>query len=211
MNYLGIKFREKDGVLFISTPSQYILCDMFMRIQEFYESPIKQIQGKYFTREKFCDIYAKVNKSFDYHTAWGGFNIPDNYVRKFFSIFKDLSLKEGYLRKIVSKYLNSNKKFYIIGYVEKDKDALNHELAHSKYYLNENYRKQMDSVIDGLPKKVFKSLSSSLIEMKYDKKVIRDEIQSYFSTSKKSELKLWFNKSIKKRFLKRFRQIYRDS
>lgn len=209
MNYSKIKFHEKDGVCYISAPNQYLLCDMFMRIQEFYESALPKIRNHYFTREEFCDEYAKKYKKFKYHTEWVGFNVPGHIVKKFFKTFHDLSKKEIYLQKLLKDRLNSSEKFYLIGITDGDEVATNHELAHAKYYLDENYKKAMSKIIDELPKKVRKKIIRLIIKMKYDKSVAYDEIQAYFSTSKYSELKMFFGTLIKRKTMKKFRIIYR--
>ena len=88
-------------MLYIKAKDQYILCDTFMRLQEYYESPLKSIKGKCFTKEEFIDEYITKYKKFDYYNIWIGFNVPGNITKKFFKVFDDFSKKEKFLVKSV--------------------------------------------------------------------------------------------------------------
>jgi len=184
MNYMGIKIRFEKGIVYVTAPNQYILCDVFMRMQEFYESPIEEIRGNYFSVEKFQDEYAKKFSKFDYHTAWSGFNIPSDVVKRFYHKFFDLSTKELHLKNLLKIHLRSRKKFYVIGTIEGEADGtLDHEIAHAKYYLKRSYHRSMNRIIRFMPKYMRNYLIESLIQMKYDRSVARDEIQAYLSTT----------------------------
>ncbi len=95
-------------------PNQYELASTFIRLQEFYESPYKEIKGKYFTSENFMDLYAKDQKDnkFTYFDDWNGFNIPGDIVLKFAQLFQnDLTKKE---KKLLCKFMKTtiHQKFY---------------------------------------------------------------------------------------------------
>ena len=81
-----MKCKEIYPNLFLFTfPNQYELASTFIRLQEFYESPYKEIKGQYFTLEKYMDRYAKdqEDNKFTYFEDWNGFNVPGNIVLKF--------------------------------------------------------------------------------------------------------------------------------
>lgn len=160
--------------------SQYLATATFMRLQEFYESSIKGIRGHYFTVEEYMDRYAKTYGNFTYNIDWGGFNVPDFVVRKFFDLFSyDLTKKENELKNEISILLNKKDRFYLIGTY--DNDDVAHEVAHGYYYLDNNYKKQMDSLSKATIYRV--SFLKGLTGRGYTKEVLLDEMQAYLSTS----------------------------
>jgi len=188
---MDIKVREHGGIIYVTAPNQYILCDTFMRMQEFYESPIPCLRGNYFAEETFRDEYAKKFQKFNYHTTWVGFNVPGNIVKEFYKKFHDLSMKEQVLKNLLKPFLKSNKKFYIIGTIESDREGtLEHEIAHARYYLNRSYRLAQNKVFRSMPRYIQEYFINALIQMKYDKSVGIDETQAYLC----STLDLWYLK-----------------
>ena len=82
-----MKLIQKTKNIFqVEAESQYDLAMTFIRIQEFYESPFREIRGHDFILEKYMDRYAKEYGNFTYTTDWNGFNVPGDIVRKFFSL-----------------------------------------------------------------------------------------------------------------------------
>lgn len=176
----------KESVFHIRFESKYLVTSTFMRLQEFYESPIKSIKGKYFSIEKYMDEYAKLKGNFTYNSDWSGFNVPDYIVRVFFELFDfDLTQKEKNLKKCISNLLSKNQKFYLIATY--DDDDLAHEIAHGYYYLDDLYRECMDGLIDQLQHK--REFSDCLLDRGYNKEVLNDEIQAYLATSDMDYLK----------------------
>ena len=187
---MNIEVKEiRKRVVLLKFQNQYDITSTFMRLQEFYESPYKGIRGCYFTLEEYMDKYAEENGNFTYTTDWSGFNVPDNIIRKFFSVFSCGFLnKERDLFTNIMPFLRSNEKFYLIG-VYKNGD-LGHEISHAYYYLDSQYKKEMNSITDSLNKNFFiKNISNKLLDMGYCKNVIKDEIQAYLATSTKAYLK----------------------
>ena len=80
------------GLYFLKFPNQYELT--MIRLQEFYESPYKNIRGKHFTLEQYMDAYAKHKGNFTYCSDWNGFNIPSIVIQDFFIIFHPIRDKE---------------------------------------------------------------------------------------------------------------------
>lgn len=52
------------GVIRLEFKNQYECCSSFMRLQEFYESPFKEIRGRFFKLDQFMDVYAKKQGNF---------------------------------------------------------------------------------------------------------------------------------------------------
>ncbi len=142
-----MKIKEIYPNLFLYTfPNQYEMGSTFVRLQEFYESPYKDIKGRYFTLENFMDLYVKDNDNkFTYFEDWNGFNIPGHIVDYFDLQFNfDFTTKEFKLFEELDDAFATDdvKDFYIIGVVEKDKEIIKHEVAHGLYYLNKNIKKK---------------------------------------------------------------------
>jgi hypothetical protein len=182
------------GLVSLRFANQYETCSTFMRLQEYYESQMKEIRGKFFTLEKFMDLYAKQNGNFTYTIDWGGFNVPGHVVRKFFQVFKDSDLleKEKLLKQELSECLDSKSRFYVIGHYEKDNEldflqpdtiyrSLAHEVAHGLFYLNSSYKQDALELVRALPEKMTGKITVGLTEMGYAKSVIDDETNAYLA------------------------------
>jgi hypothetical protein len=177
----------------VSIKDQYQRTMLFCRYQEFYESPYKEIRGKFFTWEKFMMVYKnKMGKNhFTYPYDWSGFNIPSKIIEKGLTQFnKDKGPYDEIMNDIYyhcENYpLKSEKprtKWYLIGYGN-DVSTLNHEVAHGLYYTNKKYKSEMDLLILNIKKKHYNQMKKVLVGMGYvdDKKIIDDEIQAYIST-----------------------------
>ncbi len=170
--------------------TQYEVASTMMRLQEFYESPYENIRGKHFNIEEYMDTYASAMSNFTYTCDWTGFNIPGNIVDEFFEKFSDLLDKEIYLKEMIDKAKKKAKikdeHFYLIAsYADKvdGKDVLKHELGHALYYLNTDYRAEMDNTVVSIPEKELELLFKGMLAQGYTKEVVLDEIQAYFSTS----------------------------
>lgn len=166
--------------------TQYLVASTFLRLQEFYESPIPGFKGTYFTREQYEDAYAAEYGNFTYTQDWSGFNIPGNVVRRFFALFRDLNNKEMYLYTKLLPILERPDKFYLLGTICDDADTLDHEIAHGYWHLVPSYQLAMREVIDNFAKR--SKITSWLKRKGYDVSTFDDEIQAYCSTSSKSEL-----------------------
>ena len=82
----------KPQIYYLLFDTQYELCSTMMRMEEFYESPYKNIRGKYFTLEEFMDTYAKNKGNFTYTSDWNGFNVPSEVIDAFWSTFTSYSV-----------------------------------------------------------------------------------------------------------------------
>ena len=208
----------KPDVYYLLFDTQYELCSTMMRMEEFYESPYKSIQGSYFTLEQFMDEYAKHTGNFTYTSDWNGFNIPGEVIVNFWRTFSDNSFEKHPLlqkeKELIYDCLWSfmeneyKRKFYLIATHKKaTKRALKHELAHAYYYLDKNYKKTMDALVKDFRHR--KELEAQLLKAGYCKKVLNDEIQAYCSTFEKDD----FNKEILKKtwsIPKDFKKIFEE-
>jgi hypothetical protein len=172
------------GVVHVRAPDQHRLCEMFVRPQEFYESPYPEIREHYFTLDQFKARYAADHGDvFDYD--WHGFNIPGHVMIEFFSTFsRDLSPGEQAL----DFFTRGLDPFYLIGSHEgnEKEDALEHELVHATYYLNDWYRANADKLVKNFRTSmptVSAALEAYLKAKGYGDITLIDELNAYMATT----------------------------
>jgi hypothetical protein len=176
----------------IKFQTQYELCSTFMRLQEFYESPLKQIRGKFFTLEEYMDAYAEARGNFTYTEDWAGFNVPGQTVRKFFKVFAhDLLEKEKRLQTTLQSLIDGKGRFYVLGTYGKHL-AMEHELAHGFWHVSNSYKKAMREQIKKLLQADYEYFKKCIRNMHYDESVVDDELQAFMSTSDLRELQNMF-------------------
>ncbi len=179
-----MKLKVQNGIVSMVFPTQYECNATMIRIQEFYESPYKNIRGKHFSLETYMDLYAKENGNFTYFSDWKGFNIPGHIIQNFFDLFGDLSRKEEKFLETVSPFIKSNTRFYVIATCKEfEKNVIPHELAHAMYYLNSDYKTEVDGTLKKLSPDFYMYIYVCVSNMGYGKNVIPDEINAYLSTS----------------------------
>jgi hypothetical protein len=205
------KTQPAPGVIYLKFANQYECCSTFMRMQEFYESPFKEIRGKHFSLELFMDLYAKQQGNFTYTSDWGGFNVPGHVVDDFYLKFQNgLLAKEARLFDLIYDGMGNLRKdkYYVIGMY--DEGSLDHELAHAVYYLNADYRLVVNSMVKSLPTYVSEPIRAWLLKKGYSKALVVDETNAYLTTSGKDELTKRFGKRVGNRFEKfaPFRDAY---
>lgn len=189
---MKINYKLKEiykGIFLVTIKDKYDLAMTFCRLQEYYESPFKQIRGKTFTVTEFQKIYAQKfgDGIFTYPADWSGFNIPGNVLDDFMSVTfndwgteYDLVIDEIHW-KITDEYesYNDTDPYYLIGAEPKEKNTIKHELCHALYYLDNHYRESVNSIISQLNRSVFAQFRSHLLNIGYSKHVITDEINAY--------------------------------
>jgi hypothetical protein len=79
--------------------------------------------------------------------------------------------------------IEQDDKYYVIGSEPNNKDTINHELAHAFYYLYPAYKKKADLITDQLPQKIISGITSYLLSIGYNKKVLKDEFQAYLCSN----------------------------
>src|SRR5437667_5675479 len=117
------------GIYHFQAKDQYELTSTFIRLQEFYESPYKEIRGQYFELDTFFDIYAKKMGNMTYFTDWNGFNVPGHIIDDFCCLFlsyDNFRQKEKRFYRLSCD--NTTKSYYIIGTWRKG--DIDHELCH---------------------------------------------------------------------------------
>jgi len=201
-------YEERPGskIICIVFDTQYELTSSFLRLQEFYECPDEEFRGKFFTHEQYMDYYATTHKGkFSYFEDWGGFNITDVAFKQFCALFlhnmwkKELMVINSINEFIAEKDIKGS--FYIIAYHKEDKrenEFIEHECAHAFWYLNSEYKKEMQKLLERLQRvypKALNSMKKKLMKMGYSETVMEDELQAYISTTNRVRLHKDFNMS----------------
>lgn len=182
------------GVIHLAYPNQTTLCKAFMRVQEFYESPIGDFRGRYFTRQEFKEAYAAENGTgtgygeFTYYDEWGGFNVPgdvfDEFIRQF-----DIDFMEENMVALVQENRTKGEPYYVIGTFVSDTDpTLEHELSHAMWYLHEPYRRAARKILEGMSERFLKRCRIALESNGYHADMVEDEVVAYLSTSRMPEI-----------------------
>ena len=196
--------KRADKLYCVEMPCGYDLAMLFLRYQEYYESPNPNVKDKAFDLFEYMRWYATTNtrrydalshKSFSYPIDFCGFNIPSYAIRNIlvYNEYKgelnmyDELMYDIYVR--IAKDMNAqyhsepNFKFYLIGTPKMKSSTLKHEIAHGLFYLNDSYRDECLMLIKKhLDKEQIKAFKKVLKEYHYSSSVMLDEIQAYTST-----------------------------
>lgn len=155
-----------------------------LRLQEHYECP--EFRNQYFTWDEYVEWYVKYHETnFDYLDENAGYNVPGNFVSRFYCKFADYDFtqKEGYLFSKLVKYINIHESdYYIIATADNVGDLegyMAHEVRHAMFYLIPAYR---DGILKIVRRYKVKRLRKALLDYGYHKAVVEDEIQAYVLT-----------------------------
>jgi len=177
------------GAILFSEPTQFASAYAFMRLQEFYENPIKERQGKFYTLDESIESYAAgIKGKFSYLEDWAGFNVPGHVVDEFHKTHQhDYTKREQEMMDALTRVLDQEEnamvddKYYIIGacsdiYVD-------HELCHAMWYLYPEFKKESMKLMKKLPKAQIKATHKMLLDTGYADNVLDDETNAYLATN----------------------------
>lgn len=166
----------------------YDMSMLFLRYQEFYESPNIDFRGKHFLLLDFMEWYSHTygNGVFTYPIDWAGFNFPGKIVDDVFNEGLGISDHNRYDTEMAIIYDKCHKKcpdgnFYIIGAACNEK-VIKHEVAHGLFYTNSSYKTKMTKLVKNLKPSIRKKINKELKNMGYTPKVYIDETQAYLAT-----------------------------
>lgn len=200
-----MKIYKRGNIVQFEYPTRYHVCSAFVRMGEFYESPMPDIRGKYFSMDKFMDLYTAKNEGprrfekFTYFDDWGGYNIPGEIITKFFLTFgHDLRDKEKVVLDAIQEFMDRGEKFYVIAtHTNKDlaysKALIAHEMAHGFYYLIPEYKEACSEIYKTLSEDAKSKINAKLKFYGYSDFTYEDESQAYLSSDsyKKSYSRFW--------------------
>ena len=215
---INIKITElKPHIFYAQFETQRDLSHCLMRLQEYYEGPSEVIRGKYFTLEEFLHFHTLTNGTFDYTYNWTGYNVPGHIVKEWHELFSNsregLTYKESQFIEQLQNLTNLHDKWYLIAAEQGSEEQLvvKHEIAHARYYLDNDYFNAANKLLNEIPKDEYTSMFNSLKYMGYSDQFIADEIQAYLSTSKKVEIKYKFGILSPDTYniIKKFRKLFK--
>ena len=175
----------KPRVFAVVVPDRYHRAMLFMRVQEYYESPNPKFRGKKsFNIWEYIEWYSrKNNDSFSYAAHWTGFNFPLGVALKCYDTLEDMYTPyDEIMTKIVWDIYEMNKdsaKAYIIGVADLTSITFQHELCHAYYHINKKYKKEVDAITESIEPKIYKRMCKNLTDMGYTEQVFYDEVQAY--------------------------------
>ena len=207
------------GIYHVKIKDRYDLAMTFCRVQEYYESPIKEIRNKPFNLLEFMATYAKKNNCgyFSYPDDWGGFNIPGRIIDKLYSTYiPDQNFYDDLIISVHDTIVDQfgSVEYYLIG-SGGDTTTVAHEVCHGLFALNKAYKKSVQKLIKQIPDKICKKLSKAILTLGYCKQVIPDEIQAYVTTDfdiligDMTEREVSKLDKISKEFAKNLKQYYK--
>lgn len=183
---MSVKYQIKEvkpNIYAVIIKDQYDRAMLFCRAQEYYESPSPKFRGKEFSIWDYMKWYhERYGRGFSYGNDWSGFNIPVKTIRE---CYNKLNKIETPYDKVMDEILSvlslkvESKDGYVISCGITKGDTFKHEVCHGLYYTNKDYKKQMDALTKGLPKKYYDKFKENILEMGYASKVVNDEIQAY--------------------------------
>lgn len=187
----------------------------FVRYQEYYENPDSSFRSQPFEMMDFIGHYAKKKKgNFTYMNDWVGFNLPSGVLEAIYKTrIPDFNSYDYLMKSVYVSLKRENKDvpFYLIGCKEGDEDTVSHELAHALYYVNEEYREDMDGLIHSLiidNENIYDKVYEALLSNYYTEDVVQDEMQAYFSTGLSKFLTKPLGKNAKK-ICKPFEDVFK--
>lgn len=189
---------------------------LFCRYIELWESPYDEIRNKFFTWEKFMEVYRKENKQdlFTYPEDWDGFGISSDMIQTGISVFnRDKGPYDQIMSEIYSycqnKFSTPNKRWYLIGTDNYSSTTIDHEIAHGLYEVNDEYRRNCDELIHKIDSNDYETLRKKIVDMGYmdDRETIDDEIQAWMSTGLSNGLNTEKLKTYRKEFTDNFKNF----
>ena len=166
---------QKPPIYIIESKDRQYLADMFMRFQEYYESP--EFKGRVFSIEEFAHWYSGKYGSFSYSRDWYGFNIPSKVLEPFRQgEFNPLTVQE---KKLLNLCKNATGDFYVVGVTPKAEyfiETLKHEFVHGAFHVNPEYRAEVTSCVKDHK---IKEIDHGLGKMGYHTDVFADETNAY--------------------------------
>ena len=209
----------RPNVFAVIVKDHYHRAMLFLRVQEFYESPNPEFRGKNFNIWDYIEWYSRRNNDvFTYTYDWGGFNIP---LKTAWDCYEKLKENESPYDEVMDDIIRTiemtmfNKKNtrnwngYIIGADSTESDTFEHEICHGLYATNKQYKELVDEITIAIPFKEYQIFRKNLLDMGYNGIVIDDEIQAYLTTNYDySKFSKGVSRKLCKELHKQYKQIF---
>ena len=185
-------YRLHEKIYHAKFEDQYGMCMTILRIHEHEENPV--FKNKIFTFEQYMDWYVKNmgEGHFNFDKKILGFSIPGTCFRRFIKHFptdKQTDKEKAFIEMMIGiagKEIFENKDiFSVVATFNRAKSPdFKHEIAHSFYYIDEEYRTQVKKLIRKIDKDVKQKLSEYIIGLGYLKSEVPDELNARLSVEK---------------------------
>jgi hypothetical protein len=207
-----LKYQIKEvrpNIFAVIVKDKYDRAMLFCRVQEYYECPNPKFRGKQFSVWDYMKWYhKKYGRGFSYGADWSGFNIPIWVAKECYNNLNKIETPYDKVMDEIVQKLNSFYTGYMIGAGNTTGETFKHEVCHALYHTNKDYKKQMDNLTKGLPKKYYDTFKKNLLGMGYTTKVINDEIQAYLQYGYDDDR---FGKGVSLKQLKQYNKIYLEA
>jgi hypothetical protein len=202
----------KENIFAVEVTDDYKLAMLFLRVQEFYESPNPKFRGVHFSIWDFHEWYSKERGgSFTYTSDWAGFNIPYDVLREcYLNVIAIETPYDVVMQEILAMiaYRKSEGPAYIIGVPDINGDTFLHEVCHGLYHVNEEYKQVADSItgeLMAISPNSYHTFKRNLLNMGYTDSVIDDEIQAYLTINwENGNFGSGIEKSVKRKLHKQY-------
>jgi len=189
-------------------PDDYERAMLFWRVQEFYESPCKLFRGAAFSVWDYARWYArKYGGCFSYPKDFVGFNLPLIVAKKCYEINEVETPYDEEMKSIIDSLFVNGERGYLIGAESLKGFTFEHEMAHALYYVDDQYREEMDELTRSLPRQTFLTFKRNLAKVGYCSSVLMDEVQAYMSNE--INPKLCKGVRSKKSIHKKYRAVFK--
>lgn len=180
--------RPCDGCVLLKFKTIPDLTKSFFRMAEYYDGDQKK---KHVDMAEFLDDWMDRQGNADYFKFWDGFNITDSAFQSWRRTVGKLSQAEQTVVDAVDQATKGMKKFCVMGVSGDDPATMQHELFHAKYYLDPDFKRNADQLIDECRNDPVIKTMTKILKTKLDYHTnIDEEIAAYLYAG--SQLKLVF-------------------
>lgn len=166
-------------IILLTFKDAVYMCRTLVRFQEYAESPY--FYKKIFTRASYRRWFRRYHNdpTARYEDTVAGFNIPSWSFNAFYADkFNPLHSSEKAILDALRKYEG---RYYVIAVDGRDgNNNLRHELAHAVYYIDSDYRNQVNAILRELPK-LKEARRHLILYENYHQLRTTDEVNSYLS------------------------------
>lgn len=195
--------RLADDIYLVTSDEQFDVSMLFLRPQEFYECPTDVVRSRPFELVRYMRWFSvewertslRRTRGFTYHCDWVGFNLPSHILDDMYAVgVPDVNIYDRCMSAIYETIKSQrrrcdnhgdgdSKRFYILGVVTGG-SALQHELAHALWYVNDTYKTRQMANIDALEHRTYDEIRKAIVTEGYLDRddIIVDEMQAYMST-----------------------------
>lgn len=191
--------RPINGCILLKFKTIPDLTKSFFRMAEYHEGK------QHVDMVEFLDDWMDRQGDADYFKFWDGFNITDSSFRSWRRTVGKLSQAEQTVVDAITQATKDMKKFCVIGVSGDDPATVQHELFHAKYYLDPDFKREVDQLVDECRNDPAIKAMAKILKTKLDYHAhIDEEIAAYLYAG--SQLKLVFGIDAKS-LIQRFQEL----